>query len=232
MYDALHNALHSLQATGAAGFEGLIVALIGRLTGRRFFLAKNGPQAGKDTSTAGFGETYIAIECKRYRRGASPTARELLGGFDEAIAASGDGLDLWVVVSTGAISSQVAEQLKQKADREAVAVDIIDWQEAGLPQLAILCAAFPEKTLDELREREVSSDLTGVEEDLQAVRADPGFAGQLADLRRRLSAADLGLDHARAVAQRKPQAPGATTPRGRRRWSGMDRIRPASVGNG
>ncbi|HXH12904.1 MAG TPA: hypothetical protein VNP04_24425, partial [Alphaproteobacteria bacterium] len=200
MYDALHNALHSLQAARAAGFEGLIVALIGRLTGRTYFLAKSGSQAGKDATTAGFDETYIAIEGKRYRRGASPTARELLGGFAEAIAASGGSLDLWVVVSTGAVGGKETEALRGEADREAVAVEIIDWQEAGLPQLGVLCAAFPEQTLDELQARGISSDLTGVAADLQAVRNDPGFDGQLDDLRRRLSAAHLGLDHARAAA--------------------------------
>jgi hypothetical protein len=73
MYDALHDALHSLQAAGASGFEGLILAHLSRLIGRRFFLAKTGSQAGKDASTAGYGATYIDIECKKYRRGKSPT---------------------------------------------------------------------------------------------------------------------------------------------------------------
>ena len=73
MYDALHNGLHSLQAVRATGFEGLILALISHFTGRTFFLAKSGAQAGKDASTAGYGATYIDIECERYRRGKSLT---------------------------------------------------------------------------------------------------------------------------------------------------------------
>jgi hypothetical protein len=52
---------------GANGFEGLILAHISRLTGRRFFLAKSGPQAGKDARSAGYGATYIDIECKKYQ---------------------------------------------------------------------------------------------------------------------------------------------------------------------
>lgn len=199
MYDALHDALHSLQAAGARGFEGLVHAHIGRLTGRRFFLAKSGTQAGKDVSTAGYGGTYIDIECKRYRRGMSPTTRDLIGGFIEAFDASAGNLDLWLVVSTGAIGSSEAEALRRTADREAVAVEIIDWQEAGLPELAVLCAAFSRETVEVLQVRGVSGDLTAVSADLMAVADDPRFPTQLADLRRRLSAADLGLDHAREV---------------------------------
>jgi hypothetical protein len=199
MYDALHNALYTLQEAGPDGFEGLVLTYIGRLTDRRFFLAKSGAQAGKDASTAGYGATYIDIECKRYRRGASPRERELLGGFDQAIDAGAGRLDPWLVVSTGVIGNVEAEALRRKTDREAIAVEIIDWQEAGLPQLAILCAAFAEETLAELRMRGAPDNLAGVASDLKVVKDDPGFAQQLGDMRRRLSAADLGLDHTRVV---------------------------------
>jgi hypothetical protein len=110
MYDALHEALHSLQAAGGAGFEGLVLGLVSRLTGRRFFLAKSGAQAGKDASMAGYGDTYIDIECKRYKPGHSPATRDLNGGLAEAITASAGRLDLWLVVSTGAIGSTEAEE--------------------------------------------------------------------------------------------------------------------------
>ncbi|HEX9872260.1 MAG TPA: hypothetical protein VGC99_27425, partial [Candidatus Tectomicrobia bacterium] len=200
MYNALHDALYSLQAVRGNGFEGLSQAHISRLTGRSFFLAKSGAQGGKDSSTAGYGATYIDIECKKYRRGKSPRTRELIGGFDEAIDSSVGRLDLWLVVSTGAIGNGAAAALKRKAIRETVAAEIIDWQDAGLPQLAVLCAAFPEETLAALRAGGTGGDLAGVAADLKAVKDDPGFAKQLADLKRRLSTADLGLDHSRAVA--------------------------------
>lgn len=200
MYDALYDALHTLHAAGANGFEGLILAHISRLTGRRFLLAKSGDQAGKDASTAGYGATYIDIECKRYRRGESPGERDLIGGFEQAIDASADGLDPWLVVSTGIIGSTEAGALRRKANKEAVAVEIIDWQQAGLPQLAVLCAAFSNETLAELQTRGASGDSAGITADLKAVKDDPGFAKQLGDLQQRLSAADLGLDHARDAA--------------------------------
>jgi hypothetical protein len=89
MYDALHNALHSLQTASGNGFEGLSQAHIGRLTGRSFFLAKSGAQCGKDSSTAGYGATYIDIECKKYRQGKSPRTRELIGFLDEGALIEG-----------------------------------------------------------------------------------------------------------------------------------------------
>src|SRR5438552_1532061 len=105
MYDALHAALHKLQATGPSGFEGLITHLISALTGRVFFLARGGTQGGRDAGTVGYGATYIDIECKRYGLDASPTTRDLLGGLQEAIDGSLGRLDLWLVVSTGTIGA-------------------------------------------------------------------------------------------------------------------------------
>jgi hypothetical protein len=111
------------------------------LTGQRFFLAKSGAERGKDEATAGYGQTYFSIECKRYAPGASPTARDLCGGLMEAIASSDGRLDLWLLVSTSGIGSVGAEVLRQLGEKEAVAVEILDWQMAPLPELGVLCAA-------------------------------------------------------------------------------------------
>jgi hypothetical protein len=200
MYDALHKALHELQAAGASGFEGLVLALISRLTGRTFFLARSGAQGGKDASTSGYGATYVDIECKRYRRGESPTKRELVGGLTEAIGASDGSLDLWLVVSTGWIGAAEAQALRHAANDQATAVEVLDWQDGGLPQLAVLCSEFPDEVLTHLRNRVTAPQLPHVKQDLRAVRDHPGFLARAADLRRRLSAADLGLDHARIAA--------------------------------
>lgn len=200
MYDALQSALYNLQATGASGFEGFVKDLISALTGRAFFLAKSGPQAGKDASTAGYGATYIDIECKRYRLDESPSTRDLLGGLQEAVDASLGRLDLWLVVSTGAIGAAQAEALRRGADDKAVAVEILDWQPAPVPQLALLCAALPDETLAGISARGITTDPAKVSGNLEALREHPSFTSLLADLRRRLSAADMGLDHARAAA--------------------------------
>ncbi len=200
MYDALRAALHSLQPSGDSGFEGLIHNLIGRLVGRRFFLAKSGAQRGKDVSTAGYGDTYVDIECKRFDRGTSPTARELCGGLAQAIAASDGRLDLWLLVSTGAIGSVEAEDLRRMAEREAVAVEIIDWQEAQLPELGILCAALSDNVLSELAARRAQADLALVAGDLKALADESTFSFRLEGLRTRLNLAEVGLDQTRSVA--------------------------------
>ena len=200
MYEALHAALHSLAATGWSGFEGLIQNLVGRLTGHRFFLAKSGAQRGMDATTAGYGETYVAIECKQYERGTSPGVRELLGGFAEAIKASDDQLDLWLLVSTGAIGGVAAERLRQHAETQCVAVEIIDWQAAQLPELGVLCAAFRDDVLSELRLRGAPPDLESVADDLKAIGEDSRFSSTLEGLRKRLDGGDIGLRQARDTA--------------------------------
>jgi hypothetical protein len=199
-YEALHRALHTLQATGSEGFEGFIQALISRLTGHRFFLAKAGFQAGKDASTAAHGATYVDIECKRHQRGSAPSVRELQGGLAAAIDASDRQLDLWLLVSTGAIGALEAEALNRMATREAVAVVIVDWQESELPQLGLLCAAFCSETLKELENRGVTDSLHKVAEDLAAMTTDPGFGPALEGLRNRLNACELGFAQTRAIA--------------------------------
>lgn len=199
--EALYKALHGLRADGPTGFEGLIHSLIGRFTGRRLFLARSGSQRGRDASTARFGETYIDIECKRYALGHSPPARELTGGLMAAINASSGLLDLWIVASTTAIASTTADELLACAATSAVAIEILDWQASGLPQLAVLCAALSDATIEGLREREVSSsDLEAAAADLRQLRADPGFGAASADLNRRLASPDLGFNHALASA--------------------------------
>lgn len=200
MYEALHDALHGLQAAGASGFEGFIQGLISRLTGRRFFLARGGHQRGKDASTGAFGGTYVDIECKRYSRGESPPLRDLLGGLQEAIDSSDGLLDLWLVVSTGSIGSAAAESLRQVGLRSAVAVEIIDWQDAELPQLAILCAASPQETLVGLSARGCAEVVEAISSDLDAIRSEAAFGALLDELRRRLDSANLGFDHAREAA--------------------------------
>ncbi len=200
MYDALHNALHNLQATGPEGFEGVVHGHLSRLTGRRFFLAKSGTQLGKDASTGGFGETYVDFECKRYRKGRSPDSRDLLGGLNEAIVAGGGFLDLWIVVSTGVISNADAEILRRAADQQAVAVEIFDWQESGLPELAVLCATQPQETLSELSARMPGLDTAAIAAELQEIRNAADFAPREQDLCKRVSAAHLGFDHTRVAA--------------------------------
>jgi hypothetical protein len=200
MYNVLHTALCNLQATGSLGFEGFIVDLIGVLTGQTFFSARSGAQAGKDAGTAGYGSTYIDIECKRYSGNRSPATRDLLGGLTEAIHASRGGLEVWLLVSTGPIGVTQAEALRQVAEAQAVTVEILDWQHGALPRLAVLCASLPEETLSGLSSRGVAADAAEIQRELDAVRKHKNFTSDHLELQRRLGAADMGLGHARTTA--------------------------------
>lgn len=200
MYESLHLALHSLPPTGAAGFEGLVQALVSTLSGYSFLRAKAGSQEGKDLSTASLGPNCVDIECKRYQRGDSPSKRELLGELQEAIAASGGMLDIWLVASTGSIGSAEAAVISKAGDTFGVKVEVIDWQEAGLPQIAVLCAAAEPQTLKELAARGSTVDPVEVAKDLEGIRSHEAFLLQAQNLKLRLTAPDLGLDHARSAA--------------------------------
>jgi len=111
-------------------------------TNHRFFLARSGTQRGKDAATAGYGDTYVDIECKHYALGASPVTRDLAGGLTEAIAASDGRLDLWLLVTTGAVGSAQAETLRQAAEQRTVAVEIFDWQRLSFQSSASCAQSF------------------------------------------------------------------------------------------
>jgi hypothetical protein len=74
----LHDALRTLPASGDRSFEGLIADLLSNLTGRRFFIARPGRQAGHDAVSDATGGSQASIECKRYLQDTRLDERELL----------------------------------------------------------------------------------------------------------------------------------------------------------
>src|SRR5437016_2093603 len=85
--------------TGPEGFEGLIARLLEKLTGRRFYLARSGSQAGRDISSDFQNCSIIAVECKRYGENTELDERRLLGELVQALQDIPD-LDLWVLVAS------------------------------------------------------------------------------------------------------------------------------------
>lgn len=202
MFDALYAALRRLPDTGPRGFEGFAAAVLQEFTPELAitFLAKAGYQRGVDASSAGWNSTWAGLECKHYGPGKCPTARELAGGLTLATNGARDQLDAWVLVTTGAIGALEAGELQQAADREAVAFVTIDWQQAGLPRLALLCAAVSDATIRELSNRLPKPPDAAVRADLAAIAAEPNFLGLREQLQHRLSLADIGFAQARNAA--------------------------------
>jgi hypothetical protein len=204
LYGELYTALRRLPDTGPQGFEGLAVAVIQQFVPELSirFLAKAGYQRGVDASSGGQASTWAGLECKHYQSGKCPPARELAGGLTLAINGSDDQLDAWLLVTTGAVDALSVAELKQAADREAVALVIIDWQQAGLPILGVLCAAAMTATIHELKNRVPILSVEAVRADLKGIRRDPAFPRLRKELRRQLSVAEIGFDHARNAANR------------------------------
>lgn len=202
MYDHLFAALRGLKDTGPDGFEGLVKALLDGIapTLAITFLAKSGWQAGVDATSAGLGRAWVGLECKHYEAGTCPPTRDLTGGLNNALSAAHDDLDAWLLVTTGAIDSNSATELARLAERNYIDVVVVDWQSAGLPRLAVLCAADPTLTLDALADRSPGIDRVAVLDDLGAIRAHQGFAGAHQALEEQLSAPSLGFGTARARA--------------------------------
>jgi hypothetical protein len=201
-FTELHTALRDLPDTGPKGFEGFISAVlegfVPELSIR--FLAKAGYQRGVDASSGGQGSTWAGLECKHYELGRSAPVRDLAGGLTLAINGSDDQLDVWLLVTTGAVGALDAAELKQAADREAVGLVIIDWQLASLPILGVLCAAEPAIAMRELNSRLPNLRVEAVQVDLEAIKRDPAFSTLQDDLCRSLSAAEIGFDQARSAA--------------------------------
>lgn len=116
-------ALQALVPTGPFGFEGLVKALLERLTGYRFHLASSGSQAGRDMACDRRSPTVLAVECKRYGDGTELRQTELLGKLLEAHIAIPD-LDVWLLVASRPVSDQLHSALEEARTRSNLDVDV------------------------------------------------------------------------------------------------------------
>lgn len=202
MFDTLYQALRKLKNTSSEGFEGFVKALLDGIAPDLgiTFLSKSGWQGGVDASSAGVGNSWVGLECKHYEAGSCPSARELVGGLEAAISKSREQLDAWLLATTGAVAEQAVNELTLSGNRAATAVVVIDWQQAGLPMLAVLCAVDRDLTLQELKNRLPGPDFSGIESNLASVGGHPGFGTTKESLLDQLRAADLGFGRAKDVA--------------------------------
>jgi hypothetical protein len=115
----LFNILRQVKPSGPDGFEGLIAALLEELTGRHFDLATSGTQGGRDMSSRRSNTNVVAVECKRYGQNTELNGRELLG---ELVQVGQDipDLDLWVLVASREVPSQLTEALNRLAAEKGV----------------------------------------------------------------------------------------------------------------
>jgi len=142
--ETLRCAVLALNATGEAGFEGLLAALFESLTSEPFRLAASGLQLGEDV--ANIGDTRISIEGKLYTR---PVPRaEVLNKIAD-VAASGRPTELWVLGASVAVSVGVIGALKDAGHEFGLAVLVLDWPENSIaPLLPAALALAPDVVSD------------------------------------------------------------------------------------
>jgi hypothetical protein len=128
--------------SGQNSIEDLVALAASAATGLTFRRAQPGPQDGADASA-----DAVKIEVKRYQKG-SLRRRELLGEILEASNNDKDPTEVWVLVTTLEIPSQLKADLLSGGQRVGSHVAFVDWAPQSMPTLLVLLASVPEVTLD------------------------------------------------------------------------------------
>jgi hypothetical protein len=193
----LIEALRRLPAAGQGSFEHLVRDLLSRQTGRRFTVAKSGPQGGFDARTEADDSVVMAVEAKRYGQATPLPLDEAKSKLRDAASANPD-LELWILAASREIKEPDATELPAEGDALGVEVLLLDWPESVevLPRLLLLCAAHQDILTSYV------PLTTAIDEQLVQARAHRTYSHQLASLCGRLGRPSLGYANARdALAQ-------------------------------
>lgn len=142
---SLHALKRALQGGTPKELELLAAALVGRLVGTRFSVARGGFQHGADAGTVGRAGRNLRLECKRYADDTPLDDRNLQGEVDDSLRQD-PALEAWILCATRDIPQQTEEKLREKATASGVPILFIDWPDGGadLAPLAALCAWAPD----------------------------------------------------------------------------------------
>ena len=143
--DHLWQRLYKLKATGEAGFEGFLAAVLREVTGQPFHVVKSGTQSGTDVRSEPRNLLRIGLESKHYRRETRLPLDELLYKLNDA-SAKEPPVDVWILASTRGIDANDREKLDALGERLGIEVIVWDWSahETGLADLAVVCASAPD----------------------------------------------------------------------------------------
>lgn len=173
----LRTTVRKLKPTGPEGFEGLMAAVLTDLTKRTFALASSGSQRGKDGQSALDGA--IAFEGKLYE---DTVAKDQILSKIAEIAGDEEGeTELWILGSTGPVSTQHINTAKRAGRRLGVAVKVLAWPETGLSEFATLLAMAPAVSASFLAAK-TSTPESHIVVQLDAVRTHPQYSARSAEL--------------------------------------------------
>ncbi|UCH94823.1 MAG: hypothetical protein JSV88_31830, partial [Candidatus Aminicenantes bacterium] len=184
-----------LRPVGSEGFEGLIAKLLEKITGDRFYIAKAGYQAGKDLSTSGIRGNYIAVECKLYSPNTRAKESDLLSKLELAYQ-DNPNLDLWVVVITRPLDSQLAQRLYQSGCSKGVEIFVVEPDDSESDSVETLCAYGDDIVVEFFkRYSKLNSErLEKLNKYLIEIKEKPGYNSKLSSLKEKLSKHHLGFN--------------------------------------
>ena len=194
---ALKEALLSLDATGAKGFEGLLAAVLSEICGQPFRLASSGSQRGRDGNSAfDKGATYFEAKLYRGKVESLAVAKKLL----ELDLDDEGQVDTWALCATSAISTQLEEQCRKSLAKNGIGCLILDWPDHAWPPLAVALALCPATTDVFISTHSTDkSKVAGLRAHLDAIAADNSFSAVAISIRSMLTEPTLGLGLAKAV---------------------------------
>jgi hypothetical protein len=192
----LFNILRQVRPAGPDGFEGLIAALLEGLAGRHFDLATSGAQEGRDMSSRRANSNVVAVECKRYGQNTELNERELLGELVQVGQDISD-LDLWVLVASREVPSQLTEALNRLAAEKGIGFFSISSGDGTPSSLEVLCAHSPETVCSRSGVSAVI-DAEPLKTLLRRIAEHPNYQGRLSELKTNFSSPLAGYDNWRA----------------------------------
>ncbi|MFW6015614.1 MAG: NACHT domain-containing protein, partial [bacterium] len=165
--------------------------LIEDLTGYTFYLASSGRQYGKDISSESVNGSVIAIECKRYGKSTELNNRELLGEISQAYF-SMPFLDLWVLVTSKEVNSQLYEELNQEALSKGLIFEAISDSEDILSSLEVLCSYSPDIVFNYINNKIVKKDKITLEKEFERIRNNKRYYVEIDKLKKKFSLSHIG----------------------------------------
>ncbi|MBN9396903.1 MAG: restriction endonuclease, partial [Candidatus Melainabacteria bacterium] len=197
MSQDLVEILKKMYPSGANGFEGLIAQLLSSMTGQNFLLAQSGSQQGRDISSHDRFSNITAIECKRYDQKTPLNERELLGELTQ-VAQDIPDLDLWVLVTTREISSQLDESLRKTATIYGIDYVSISTNDGSPSSLEVLCAFSPEIVINHSGVKN-QEDRDRLKISLDEIKTVSDFSQKVAKLKKGLLSPLIGYENWRTA---------------------------------
>jgi hypothetical protein len=188
----LRDIVLRLSPTGPDGFEGLLAAVLSEIAKTPFALAQSGSQGGKDGASA-LDAGAISFEGKLYTDGVPKN--EVITKIAEVGARDEGGSDLWILGSTGTVSTQISETVAKIGEGANIGTLILDWSSTGLPLLATLLAMATDVSAKFLATKTGASE-ADVLERLGAVRLHGQFIDQSSQLAVKIDQPSIGPAYA------------------------------------